>query len=373
MPLSRAAIAKNKRTHQIKDAVNNASKKLADLESVCSKHSVGSITIRNCKMATADGKTTFIEHSDVKANMRASIMIVKADSIAVSETSIYDLVEIEKNKKERDQKKYLEDLEKSKQEIEKMKNTQNLDSVTSLVDDSNPEHKNLLLGLIESSKENKIASEPASTETTPTETTPTETTPTESTTTAETTSTESKQPVEDSQAEKPVDEKSAEAKRQRALDQMKKELHKKATAKGKNKYYRNCWADFNDKFVLIEQPDYKYLEIKVDAAEMVIDNARVYKLSMPATVKEIYYLVVGDLQTKSSLIRHIDPNYKSEKVFKDHEEFMERIKANENVKTQIKEETLEIEKSDIDFIGMPEKPSDDKTSDDKTSDENPVV
>jgi NACalpha-BTF3-like transcription factor len=100
----------------------------------------------------------------------------------------------------------------------------------------------------------------------------------------------------------------------------------------RNKDYRNFMKTIRSKFTLEQLSEYKFVEVRTDTTDMVIDGATVYKINISEKAKETYLLIVGDLQLKSSLIRQIDPAYKIDKVIKEQYDFLERIKAKENAK-----------------------------------------
>ena len=190
--------------------------------------------------------------------------------------------------------------------------------------------------------------------------------------------------------------------RDRAVNKMREELAKKAAKPHGNKYFRKFIKDMITSFKLDTQRQYRYFEVRVQSTDMVIDNANVHKITINAQKEEIipakpkplnnkkigktvphrepnkpqfskkigtrakyeYYLIVGDIQMKSGLIRQIDPNYKPEKAYQDYSEFMERIKNQEGVKTTVtKEDVIEIETGpeDLEHIGLPDDSEIEKT------------
>ncbi len=78
--------------------------KIKNLESICSKHKVGDLTFRTCKFGSFDGASTFVDHQEIKGNMRSGILLVKSNQVYTS-PDIYDLVKIKRDKAERDKKR----------------------------------------------------------------------------------------------------------------------------------------------------------------------------------------------------------------------------------------------------------------------------
>lgn len=253
------------------------SKKIIELDRICDKHNVGNLTFRSCSFANIDGQVTSVDYEEIKGNMKAKIMIIKARDIIPIPDIIYDLVKIDREKKERDEKKRLE-------EIEKLKDEQNVDhqKMMELIDPKNE-------------IENPI-------------------------------------PEDITRVEDNVNPK-LKSKRDKALKKI-KELQNDADKRAKkdgNKYHRKLIKDIKTKFVLEEQFQYNFCEVKVDVTDMVIDKAKIYKMMVPNT-KKIYFLVVGDIQMKNGLIKQMDPCYKSERLLQDQTEFFEKIKEKENNK-----------------------------------------
>jgi len=121
MNLPRNVRAKNTNMHNRNASNREINRKINELDVICQKHKIGNLTFRNCKFANSDGKVTFIEHDHVRGNMRSGVMIVRANMVEPSEL-IYDIVEIEKNKRERDEKKRQDEMEKARLEIERYEN-----------------------------------------------------------------------------------------------------------------------------------------------------------------------------------------------------------------------------------------------------------
>lgn len=368
--LPRNALARNAQSHRRKDAINVANKSTKDLIAICDKHKVGELVFKDCKFASEKGDVAFIEHDVIRGNMRSGIILVKAKSICPSYNTLYDVVDIQNKKKERDQQKQNEELQSIKAEIERLNETP--DSVL----DKNVEHQKILNQLVEDIDNNKFDNsdcdhefvnecdnecdneyddkydhecdqcehhcrDPACDH-------------------SHEHVTESKKKL-DYEAKKRM---YAKIKRDKAIRQMQEELAKKADAKEGNKFYRNFMKDIKSKFSIEEQADYFYFEVKSNVTDMVITKAKVYKIILPSTKKmnELYMLIVGDLQMKSDLIRQIDPLYKNENIAKHQNDFLDRIRAIEQLKTMESPENLiedeideldELDDLELDMIGMP--------------------
>src|SRR5688572_12971414 len=109
MPIPRNALAKNTNTHRKNMANKEIDKRVNDLKTVCENNKVSNLTFKSCKLATGDGKVSFIDYDFIKGNMKCGVMVIKAKTISQSADAIYDIVEIEKNKKEADEKKHKDD------------------------------------------------------------------------------------------------------------------------------------------------------------------------------------------------------------------------------------------------------------------------
>lgn len=387
--LPRNKIAKNAVIHK-KSAGREANRRVAELDNICEKHKISGLTFRSCKFADSEGNVTYVDHEKIKANMKSGIMIIRANSIDLSKTDddVYDLVKIEKEKKERDEKKKLEEMEKARVEIERLQSTNTIDNLP----EGDEQHKNMLMNLmknedsVESLEEKYLPPTEFSNhkdnpemdrivnigmeefaklmdkdEETLVES-DTENNLTEDKKTlveSENNLTDDEEKIEESETKtnKKINKKniSSKEKKQKAIKQMQEQLQRKEQLKEGNKYFRNFMKDIRSKFVLREIPDYKYFEVKAQITDMVIDNVKTYELIMPDSIKEKYLLLLGDLQMKSGLIKQIDPSYGGDKVLQEQSDFLNRIKAKENIKTnEISEDILDKDFTDIDMLGIPE-------------------
>ena len=372
MPLPRSKLALNRNTHIKNAATKDITKKVTDLANVCEKHKVSELEFKTCILVTADGHVTDVEHEEIKGNMRSGIFIVKANSLDPMGDDVYDLVQIEKAKKERDLEKHNEELQKAKPEIDRLKN--NMEQFDkSKVPDADNEHQKLLSKLVnESSVTQDIVAEvndkievdvvsqpePIVPIPSPTPTEPPASGELNDKTIVEVAPTNSEGKEGDDKPDisnKKIKQANKNRnKREKALRQLNDQLMRKENPKPeRNKFYRNFMKDLRAKFTLEPQDKFKFMEVKKDTTLMVVDGTMVYKIVMPAKTKETYLLVVGDLDMKSRLIRRIDPNYKSEKVFQEQNEFLERIKAKENAKIKaVPEDLIDEEFDELDELGF---------------------
>lgn len=260
MPLSRSQQARNTHRHSVITTKKETSQLLNELDSICDKHKVGNLTFKSCKLATSEGDISLINHTSLKGNMRAGVLLIQISSIEPS-TEIYDLVKIMKDKIDRDVEKYQQE------------NSKDIpgEAIPEAIPEATEKHKEILSKLNQDPR-SQINEQPAN---------------------------------------------NAEIKR--------------------NKFYRNFMKDIKSKFNLSHQQQFKYLEVRVNTEDMVIENTIVYSITIP---KETYMLVVGDLQVKSGLIRRIDPSYNIESVIEEQTEFMERIREKEANAENIEKKTV---------------------------------
>lgn len=73
------------------------------------------------------------------------------------------------------------------------------------------------------------------------------------------------------------------------------------------------------------QTQYKFAEFRVDSTDMVIDDVDIYKL------KDDLFLVIGDFQMKSSVIRQLDPTYDADTVAETNQDFLDKVMIEENI------------------------------------------
>jgi len=379
MPLPRNLQGRNKNTHLKTNAKKIVNQKIAMLDAVCDKHKINNLTFKSCKLAEADGIITFIEHENIRGNMKSGIMLIKANNMSKSVSdNKYDLVKIKQDKTEQDEKKRQDELEKVKLEMDRIK--KNEESIN--LQEGSVEHKNLLMKLTNESENilseqipNMEAIESPNLETIEEGITHDDN---EELNKNETNENEmDKTRMEQITLSKDKANKRSQTvknKRQKALKQYQEQLQKKSEQIAGNKYYRNFMKDIKAKFVLQIQEQYKFLEVRAETTDMVIDNIKIYKIMMPQNTAETFLLVIGDLQLKSAIIKQIDPNYKSDKLMKEQNDFLERIKSKENSQTTVHpEDLLEEEFNDLENLGISsdEDNNEDNNEDNKGDDDNP--
>lgn len=303
------------------------------LNKICDKHNIGDFTFKTCHLISADGVMTHVEFDEIKGNMRSSILIVAANKL-IKLDKIYDIVQIKKNKMEREQTKLLEDQAKAKIELDRldMLSMANAGANASIVAET----------IAETMTTTTAETTPALQDTS----TIAETMPAlrDATTTAETPAVTPAVTPATTETKLQRKLKRQQEKQEKAMDQLRSQLNKKSNPlTSRNKFCRNFFKDLQTKFMLEPHHEYRFLEVRSDSTDMVIDNAIIYKIAILNHTTE-YFIVIGDLQIKSSMIKSIDAGYNMDKVFDEQSDFLRRIKEKENCQT--------IEVSDDDEIAV---------------------
>ncbi|AQN68534.1 hypothetical protein [Saudi moumouvirus] len=323
MSLPRNVLAKKMNINRKRENVKKINQQILNLETICKKHRVGDLTFRTCKFASLEGNITFIDHKEIKGNMRSGIMLVKSLNTYVS-SEVYDLVQIKRDKIKRDAEKKIQELEKAKLELERIEaqNKENNSGEESSIEKNHEELVDVLLNPgddLQDKHNNDNSQDKSNNE-------------------------ESQdKPNNDDSQDKSSNEDSQENK---SNNKQKNNNQKRSKKKERNKYYRNFMSDIKSKFVLKLQPDFNFFEVKHETTDMVITDSIVYEIIISQNIKEKYYLVIGDLQMKSGIIRRIDPAYKFDNVLKEQSDFLERIKAKEQIKITEYPEDLDLDSSD---------------------------
>lgn len=346
--LPRNMVARNTNIHQKKNIFIQTKRIKSQLKDICLKHKIDTLSFRSCKFANNDGKITFVDHEEIIGNFRRGIIIVKATSITTDITNnLYDLVEIMQKKKERIESKQKEDSVKEILEIERLKQNEinlnkegkkfnekknDVDELDNIYNDNHHDnHHDKDAINIENSDQVDAENNDG-------------------------TKSEKIHDVElKNDDEIKLDKNDNVKKNSEKNDDDNTDLNKEVVKKEivgkkekKNKYFRNFMKDIQNKFCLEEITDFNFFEVKADTTDMVIENVKVYKISLPSYIKEIQLLVVGDIQMKNDLIRQIDPSYKADEVLKKHNDFLDRIKSKEkNITTEYMENSI-IDESDED-------------------------
>jgi hypothetical protein len=331
MPLPRNKLAKgdNLRTRFGPSKLINNNE--TSFKILCDKHGVKPFEFRAAKLIDQFGKVTFLEHTEIRSNMKASIMTIKYDMSDTQKEGIYDLFQLAYDKKVKDQHKQADDIKSAiknfgidKEEGDPVEQMRSLDVLGS----------DTLSGKeATSSTESDTFSGAEAESVTVLESTPESITVPESTPIKEV-KTSDKQTDPDKLPNKKKEKQRLEIKekREKALKQLRSDMEKKATDTNRNKFHRNFMADLHSRFgeKIVEMPDFKFVELRKNSTDMVIEHADIYKINLGT--KETYLLVVGDLNMKRDVARKIDPGFESEKIHDEYEDFLNRIKAKEATK-----------------------------------------
>ena len=106
------------------------------------------------------------------------------------------------------------------------------------------------------------------------------------------------------------------------------EIKRGITKKTGNKFFRGFMTDVRSKFKLEFQYQYKFAEFKADGTDMIIDNVDVYKVVL---LENVCFMVIGDFQMKSSVIKQIDPTYEADVITDNNLDFMNNIENCNNM------------------------------------------
>lgn len=336
MPLPRHLKAINHNTKRNKNRLLIQKKK--EIKHICEKHNIGKLTFRSCKLVTFDGQVTFIENDEIDGNLKMGIFVIKALSLLPSgNNKIYDIIEIEKNKLERDIKKKKEEEEKTREELDRIK--KNEARSEELINKEHDKISKELSGPLESTTiepSNLNKNEPlVSTSIDP-----------------NVKNIKENEISNIIQPEQNNNTNNLKTKQDKTNNQS-ENIHK--TKEG-NKYFRRFMQDIRSCYHLVQKTEYRFVEFKAETTDMVIENVKIYEINMPNGTKEKYFLVIGDLQMKTGLIKQKDPSYEFEDVITDQYEFLERIQSKENSKTiELSEEVDdELDSSEEPKIKVPE-------------------
>lgn len=321
-----------------------ASKELASfhssMETLCKRHNIGELKFRNCKNSKADGTCELLTHSTIKGNVKTNIMVVNVTSATPSQI-IYDLVDIHNKKVERDRIKNEKQRELEKPELERHarmaeeefkraqeKANKPLDVSTEHLIDSIKTQSG-----IDSENDTGLDEHIQETEDPDPESDDDTENKSESQPEPKPTRAEIKSKKLTQKNKEKIDNKIKKAQQTRAENEQKRP----------NKAIRKFKADlekmFKTKFSLNECPDLKYFEFKMDTAEMVVEDGKIYKISNEIN-DHFYYVIIGDLMMKSQMLRNIDPTYNMDKSFFEQTEFLERINAQNKLTVKESEEEI---------------------------------
>lgn len=331
------------------------------LKGIFAKHAIGHLDLSESKLISNSGEVTFLEQDEIVGNMRASILVVKSKSINVAKDYEYDLVKIERDKIEREAKNKRDEQERTLLELERLRKAdedKNIETAPdSVLSDALSTTEPVVPDVVTEVEQPVTSNVVTEAVQSITQDVMTEAAITDVLTTTQTLETDVSQeeipelePVAKRNKKKERITRATREKRDKAITDLKKQLEKKSYPNlevSGNKHLRNFIADVQKKFYLEPLKDYKYFDIKSNTTMMIIEQARVYRIVLPDCIKDIYHVIVGDLQLKSALVQKIDPGYDSSELYKAHTDFIERIKAKENAKiSEHNPDTLEKE----DFI-----------------------
>ncbi len=348
MPLPRNLISRNKNVH-IKEGINKIiDKKKFELEKICNKHKICQLSFGPCKLININGSIINIEYQNIKCNMKSSVIILQIQNMIQDNDNIYDLIEIEKNKLLNDIKRQEETVEKTQLEFERNltndnKLNEHLNEIDN-IDDKNLQNEQLIKINEDNEKKNELKESSHSEQITDiNEEKKSEKNKIKESSHSEqiTDINEEKTSQNDELKESSHSEQITDINEEKTSqnDELKESSHseqitdineEKKTSQNDNRYYRRFMDDIKKKFNLKKGNKYRYFEIKSSTTDFVIENPKTYIINISNDHNINYLLVIGDLILKSKLILKIDPGYKSEKVYKEHNEFFNRIKEKEN-------------------------------------------
>jgi NACalpha-BTF3-like transcription factor len=366
MTLPRNRLAKGQNT-RIKTGDKKAVvKNEGTFVTLCDKHNVKPLEFRSSKLVDTQGKVTFLQHKEIRANMKASIMVIKYGISDTQKEGIYDLFQLAYDKKVKENQKQADDIKSAVKNFELDKeepgtqldgtpvpdpgcarvdpncervdpNCARVDPNCERVDPSCARGDPLLETIKRDVQEITDKISPLVTDFIM-----------DSNAKAEITS-ESETPLElenpletpNPRPESKLEKKQLEtvAKRDKILKNLRAEMEKKANAKQRNKHHRNFISELHDKFgsKMEELSDFKFVEVRKNSSDMVIEHADVYKIDLGST--DTYLLVIGDINMKRDVAKQIDPGFESEKLLDEYDDFLQRIKAKEG--TEVTSHDLE--------------------------------
>jgi hypothetical protein len=330
---------------------DDSKKELEPLDHILKKHNLGNLTFTDPKLADKEGFCTYMEQTTIQGNLASGILIVRVKNSSISDKAVYDLFFIEKDKKERDEKKKQREDQESKDALKNLKENEqkNLEE-----EDKNDLHHQKVVSLLkemkdENKNEAKVEVKPEDKSEANSEIKPEED-PEEEEIPEDPSNPNSKKISK--QQERVVEKRKKRGKKM--IQNAQKVLDEKSKTVTGNKLYRRFIEDITAKYKFEQLHNFRYFEVKRETTEMVIDSPKVFKFQFKTNGIDTHYMIVGDLQLKSKTIGAIDPNYKHEDVYKDHFEFLERIKMKEEQMasmTKHDENKLEHEDDDKDMIG----------------------
>jgi len=249
----------------------NIKKEIIALNSLYDKYNIGPLTFRSVMFITPSGKITKVNHIDIKGNLHNGILFVSYSDTNILD-NIYDLYTIALEKRKKDFVKREEEVKKMSIEMERLRKTDNMEEI--------PQGENS----VDVQKEIPI----------------------------------------DEPKGIPIDEpKEISIDEQKEISNNQIPIKRRANKITGNKYFRGFMQEIKSRYRLDFQDQYKFAEFKVESTDMIIDDVDIYK------VKSNLFLIIGDFQMKSSVVRQLDPSFDAETATETHQKFMNSIKTDE--------------------------------------------
>lgn len=328
IPRNKLAIGQKYKKKQGANLQNK--KNINSYNDICTKHTIGEFeSVTGAKLISHGGTVTNITYNRLVGNMQASILIFEGTDITPSDESMYDLMTIEANKKEKERLKAEKEEKEKEDHIKKMRDAEGkyddehrnaftaegegVDSGKTHQEMLDSTHQEMLETLGVDSDQKNSQTEPQTESVQPEPADPDQFTPDEL-----------DQPASQTESAPITTSDSSKVVYLKGLDRPLLRVNLPKHIKG-NSHHRNALKDLAAKFPLYQDIAYRYLEVKVNRTQMVIDKVGVFYLEVSSTDR--YMLVIGDLQMKSSLIKQIDPNYGAEDALKGHTEFADQVRS----------------------------------------------
>lgn len=271
LPRNRIMATKNLKRPQ-REAKKEIIKEANAFNTLYEKYNIGPLTFRSTQFITPDGIVTKVNHTEIKGNLRNGILLINFSDMATSEDK-YDLYNIAVEKRKKDFAKKEEEFKKRQLEFERLKNTAMEADQVEIINDQ------LNKGNIE---EQKSSSEDCV-----------------------------------NNPEEPLKEIPKDIQEESKIIVPERKPNKSTG----NKYFRGFMQEIKSHCHLNFQTQYKFAEFRVDSTDMVIDDVDIYKL------KDNLFLVIGDFQMKSSVIRQLDPTYDADTVAETNQDFLSKVQT----------------------------------------------
>ena len=320
MPLPRNKLARNTNVKTKFGKTKEAEKQETRFKDVCSKHKIGGLDFTDCLYSDPDGNVTYMDKQTILANLKLGVIIVKyvpSETDDDIEIPMYDLIKIAKDKEERIESNKTDENNDDKpeeiiNEINELHETTKENVQEEIVDDQNVEQENEQ-NIEQENVQHNIEQE-------------------QENDSNEQDQNEELEEYKPTRAERRQQARinAASVKRQKALERMRADMAKhESTNKNGNKYFRNFMKDLA-KFKLEPVTNIKYFEVKTNRTKMVVEDPKVFDITVKLS-KFTYRMFIGDLQMKSHVMKRIDPTIEMSNIVDDHNDFLERIKADKSV------------------------------------------